>query len=405
MKQLTGLQRDSVLFFHGRTPEFRRLPFSVQWAIHRTLRNEKITALNGDYVINSFFPPLRSAAYREMVKSTIAIYQKKPYPYSAYCAVTSRCGYHCWHCSRTKRAEEELDTSAWQKIVGRLQEAGVSMIGFTGGEPLYRADLEDILQVICKDRSASILFTSGEGLTRERLASLRDAGLDYVAVSLDHYEPLPHNQMRGHPDAFTTALEAIGVCLTAGVYTAVQVMVRRELLVRNQMERFVSFVRDLGVPEIRIIEPMPTGELFWGRDDVLLDNPMRAGLKKLHRAVNQRPSGPKVAAFAYIEDGQQYGCGAGIQHMYIDASGNLCPCDFTPLSFGHIPTEGFDVSFGRLRAAFARPARQCFLLRHQEALREHYKGQLPLSYPDSLQICHSCPAGPVPDFYRHLGWT
>ncbi|MFA5261897.1 MAG: radical SAM protein [Candidatus Omnitrophota bacterium] len=405
MKQLTGLKKDKILFLHGRTLEFRRLPLRVQWALHRTLKNEKITCLNGDYIINSFFPPLRSPAYREMVKSTIAIYQKKPYPYSAYCAVTNRCGYHCWHCSKTKRAQEDLGTQTWQEIIRRLQDAGVSLIGLTGGEPLYREDLEDILRAISKDRAASILFTSGDGLTRERLKSLMEAGLDYVAVSLDHHEELQHNQMRGHPDAFTTALQAIEACLSAGVYTAVQVMARRELLVKNQMARFVAFVQGLGVPEIRIVEPMPTGELFSGRDEVLLDDGARMSLYKLHVTANQKSAGPKVAAFAYIEDGRQYGCGAGIQHMYVDASGHLCPCDFTPLSFGHIPTEGFDVSYGRLRAAFTRPGRRCFLLRHKESVREHYKGQLPLSYPDAIEICHGCQFGPVPDFYRCLGWA
>lgn len=405
MKQFTGFNKDKILFFHGRTPEFRQLPLRVQWALHRTLKNEKITCLNGDYIINSFFPPLGSGAYREMVKSTIAVYQKKPYPYSAYCAVTNRCGYHCWHCSKTKRAGQELDTLTWQTILGRLQEAGVSLIGLTGGEPLYREDLEDILRVIRKDRAASILFTSGEGLTRKRLTSLVSAGLDYVAVSLDYYEPLPHNQMRGHPDAFSTALQAIEACLSAGVYTAVQVMARRELLAKDIMARFVSFVAGLGAPEIRIVEPMPSGELFSGRDDVLLDDRMRLILKKWHVTANQKSSGPKVAAFAYIEDGRQYGCGAGIQHLYIDAFGHMCPCDFTPLSFGHIPSEGFDVSYGRLRAAFARPSRHCFLLSQKESIRDYYKGQLPLSYPDALQICHACPSGPVPDFYRSLGWT
>ena len=404
MKQLTGLNKDKALFLYGRTPEFRRLPLPVQWSLHRTLRNEKITALNGDYIINSFFPPLRSPAYREMVKSTVATYQKKAYPYSAYCAVTNRCGYHCWHCSKTKRAGQELGTSTWLQIIRRLQDAGVSLIGLTGGEPLFREDLEEILRAVNKARAASILFTSGEGLTRLRLVSLVDAGLDYVAVSLDHYDKLKHNQMRGNPDAFQTALRAIDVCLSAGVYTAVQVMARRELLVKDQMERFVAFVRDLGVPEIRIVEPMPTGELFSGRDEVLLDDRARLSLKKLHVEVNHKPSGPKVAAFAYMEDGSQYGCGAGIQHMYIDAFGHLCPCDFTPLSFGHIPTEGFDVSYGRLRAAFARPGRQCFLLGQKDGIRERYKGQLPLPYPDALLVCRGCQPGPVPDFYRCLGW-
>ena len=405
MKQLTGFDKDKILFLYGRPPEFRRLPLSAQWFLHRTMRNEKITAVNGDYIINSFFPPLRSSAYREMVKSTVAIYEKRPYPYSAYCAVTNRCGYHCWHCSKTKRTGAELSLKTWQQIMMRLQDAGVSLIGLTGGEPLFREDLEEILRTVNKSRAATIMFTSGEGLSRERLASLVAAGLDYVAVSLDHYDKLKHNQMRGSPDAFETALQAIEVCLSAGVYTAVQVMARRELLVNGHMKKFIAFVRDLGVPEIRIVEPMPTGELFSGRDEVLLDDRARESLKNLHITVNHNPSGPKVAAFAYIEDGSQYGCGAGIQHIYVDASGHLCPCDFTPLSFGHIPSEGFDVSYGRLRAAFPRPGRQCFLLGHRDAIREHYQGQLPLAYPEALLVCHGCRPRALPDFYRSLGWV
>ena len=208
MKHITGLKKDLILVKNMRNKTLRKLPLNVSWYLLRTFKNEKLTKINGKYVISTFMPPFPTVAFDQLIKSTVAVYDGKVIPYSAYVALTNKCGFNCWHCSKAYRQGEELGKEEWIQIMKHLQDIGVSVIGFTGGEPLLRKDLEDIIKSI-DSRSTTILFTSGDGLTGEKAKSLKDAGLFYIAVSLDHYDKAKHNELRGSDRAFDVAVQAI----------------------------------------------------------------------------------------------------------------------------------------------------------------------------------------------------
>ena len=403
MDCIRGFKKNLILLRYARTPALQALPLTAQCFLHTTLLHEKLTFHNGRYIISTFFPPLPSRAYEEMTKSTLATYRKDPYPYSAYCALTNRCSFSCWHCSKDLRGGQELSTGDWQQVMRSLQDKGVSLIGFTGGEPLFRGDLEQILEAI-DERSAKILFTTGDGLTRTRCQSLKKSGLDYVAISLDSCDEKEHNRLRGKDNAFQVAMASIQHSLEAGFYTAVQTVPRKEMLAKSYMNRFVRFVHELGVHEIRFIEPMPTGKLLEGSAGVLFSDEDRRKLRQYHIEVNRRKTHPKVASFAYVEDKSLYGCGAGIQHLYIDASGNLCPCDFTPLSFGNVAQEGFETAYEKIRTCFTHPYDSCFIQKNYSLVKAKCKGRLPLDGKDSAAVCRESPRTPLPRFYRWLGW-
>jgi len=403
MKHITGLKKDLILVMNMRNKDLGRLPLNASWYLLRTFKNEKLTRIGNKYVINTFMPPFPSIAFDQLIKSTVAVYDSKVIPYSTYVALTNKCRFNCWHCSKAYRQGEELGTEAWIQIMKKLQDIGVSVIGFTGGEPLLRNDLEEIVRSI-DDRSTTILFTSGDGLTDEKARSLKDAGLFYIAVSLDHYDRVEHNKLRGSDRAFDVALQAIENSLKNGFYTAVQLTVRKDFLNRKDMGKYIEFVSYLGTQEIRITEPMPTGRLVKEKADIFLDEFERELLKNYHTEANKNGNLPKIVAFAYIEDKDFYGCGAGIQHLYIDAFGNLCPCDFTPLSFGNLNEEGFDVVYQRLREQFNRPRDVCFILDNMDKIRSCFESDLPLGYEESVEVCKGCSKGNLPKFYKKLGW-
>lgn len=403
MKNITGWKKELILMTNIKNKELRKLPLKVSWYLQRTFKNEKLTSLGGKYVINTFIPPFPSRAFDRLIKNTADVYRRILSPYSAYIALTDRCGFKCWHCSKSYRQGEEINKDKWAAIINKLQEIGISVIGFTGGEPLYREDLEEIIKSV-DDRSAAILFTSGDGLTDERAKRLKEAGLCYITVSLDDYDRLRHNQLRGSQRAFEVAVEAVKNSLSNGFYTAVQMTVRRDFLNKKDMDRYIEFVRNLGAQEIRIIEPMPTGRLIKEGETVFLREPEREFLREYHRRTNKNKDTPKITSFMYIEDKRLYGCGAGIQHVYIDAFGNLSPCDFTPLSFGNLQEEKFEVVYKRLRQHFSLPRDTCFILDNIEQIRSVFKGKLPLSYEESGKVCEVCSKGALPEFYKKLGW-
>ena len=358
----------------------------MPWYLRRAFKNERVTKFNGQQVVNTFMPPFPSLAFEQLMKKSLDVNRHRTALYSAHIALTNKCGFNCWHCSSAYRQGKEVATYRWIKVIKELQDIGISIIGLTGGEPLRRNDLETIIKSI-DSRSTSILFTTGEGLDDDRAKRLKAAGLYYIVISLDHYDEKEHNRLRGADRAFVTAINAIRTSIKNNFYTAVQLTARKNITNFRFLYKYLNFANSLGVQEIRIGELMPTGRLINEKADIFFSEKDRNILKKFHREVNKNNSHPKVAALAYIEDRNLYGCCGGICHIYIDAFGNVCPCDFTPLSFGNIQKETFKSVFQRLRKRFTSPGAKCFMLDNIDILRPLFEKNLPLSYEALRGLC------------------
>lgn len=402
IKRYVGAEKYLRLLGMLKAPEVSKFPVSVLLRLPALYKDDKLTKMGKCTVVNSFMPPFPGEAFDRLVSSVERLIRKEVVPLSCYIAVTNKCRYNCWHCSKAFRKETELSLPELKSLVHQLIDLGVSIIGFTGGEPLLRPDLEEAIREI-GTKASTILFTTGDGLTLERAASLKESGLFGVAISLDSPHSDIHNQLRGREDAFEIALKAVGVSLKSGFYTMLQVVARKDLVNAGMLE-YVEFARQLGVHEIRVIEPMPTGNLV-NMKECLLTPQERQSLKDLHIEINRRKDYPTMACFAYIEDESLYGCGAGLQHLYVDAQGNVCPCDFTPLSFGNIKEERLESAWKRLREAFKRPRSRCFVLENASGIRESFDGKFPLDKEESIKICRKCRDDKLPRYYRLLGWV
>ena len=403
MKSFTGIERDIILLRYFYSLGLKKLPLSLRWYSLRIFKNEKLTQYNGQYVINTLMPLLPSLAFTRLQQHNISIFNRRGSPYSINIALTYKCPFNCWHCSKAYRQGEELSTKKWIEIIKEIQNFGICIIGFSGGEPMQRPDLEEIIAAIDK-RSCSLLFTSGDGLYQERAKRLKEAGLTYVSISLDHYDEKEHNRLRGSDIAFSSALQAIKVSRANGFYTALHLTVPKDCAKLDFLYRYLDFVRSLDVQEIRITEPLPCGNLTWEKADIFLNEEHRRLLKDFHIQVNKERRGPKVAAYAYLEDEKLFGCGGGIRHIYLDPFGNLYPCDFIPISFGNICQEKFETVFQRLRSKFDKPCRKCFLLKNIDQLRLWLAKGYPLEYQKNSQIFDFCSSEGLPDYYKKLGW-
>lgn len=401
---LTPLAKQAALAGTLLMPEIRALPISTLWHIRRLLKDEKLVRLNRQVVINSFLPPFPGPAFQSMARGLQRVRRGEAVPVSAYVAVTHRCRYACWHCSQAHRAEQDLPLETLLQATSDLQALGVSIIGLTGGEPLLRDDLAQIIRAV-DERSVTLLFTTGDGFTETRAAELKQSGLFGVAVSLDHYDADAHDLRRGRTGAFAAAVAAVRRSRRLGFYTMIQLVATHDLADPATLDRYLELARRLEAHEIRVLEPMPTGLLLDQDPSSRLTPAERDTLRQFHLRANRARQAPKVSAFAHIESPSLYGCGAGFQHLYIDAGGHVCPCDFTPVSFGNILHEPLALIWRRMNAAFARPRSCCFLLRHAEALRKAFDGQLPIPFEKVKDLCRCEPGEALPEFYRALGWT
>jgi MoaA/NifB/PqqE/SkfB family radical SAM enzyme/protein-L-isoaspartate O-methyltransferase len=231
------------------------------------------------------------------------------------------------------------------------------VVTLTGGEPLLREDLPEILQAF-DPRSCLVLGTTGEGLTAERARSLRDSGLFAVGISLDSDQEVEHDRARGRPGAFRSALAALRVARESGLYPYVVSVATREFLQRSRFLPFLRFAAEAGALEVHLLEPSATGKLA-GRTEVLLTAAERQQIFDYQDEIARGADLPILSSFAYLESPEAFGCGAGLTHLYIDGSGEVCPCNLVPLSFGNIAREPLRSILGRMGQHFCRPRTGC----------------------------------------------
>ena len=305
--------------------------------------------------------------------------------YSVTLAVTNRCEFNCWHCYNAGRSLVDLPLATFHRLADELQSLGAVMITLTGGEPMLRADLEDIARGF-DERSCVIVGTTGAGLTPERAERLRDAGVFGVGISLDSAEEREHDRLRGRVGAFRIAIKALQTAREAGLYPYIVAVATREFLEPDHFMRFMRLAGGSGALEVHLLEPSATGRLA-GCDDVLLSGPERRRIFDYQTQLAADDTLPILSSYAYLESAGAFGCGAGLTHLYIDGSGEVCPCQLVPLSFGSVANEPLSDTLARMGRYFRRPRAGCV----GKVLAPHVgDGGLPTPRAISTAICDRC---------------
>lgn len=176
---------------------------------------------------------------------------------------TLRCNLHCKHCgSDCKKLStcKDMPIVDFLKVIDSITphvDPNKVFVIFTGGEPLMRDDLEVCGLELYNRGYPWGMVTNGLYLTRERLDSLQAAGLHTVSISLDGFAE-DHNWMRGHPESFNRAVEAIRMMCqeTELLFDVVTCMNKRSLLQLEEMKRFLI---NLGVKHWRLFTIFPVG--------------------------------------------------------------------------------------------------------------------------------------------------
>lgn len=379
-------------------PPFSKMHPKIAAFFKEYLANEKVVKFNGHFVVNTHFPPYPGRAFDNFAEHFSSIGETEERRlYSVTLAVTNRCNYNCWHCYNAGRSQQDIATSTLKRTAGQLQELGAVQVTLTGGEPLLRADLEDIAATF--DESACLtLNTTGDGLTPQRARALHDAGIFSIGVSIDSTNADEHDRMRGREGAFRTAVEALHLTAQHGLYPYVIAVATHDFLQADRFDAFMRFAGQIGAMEVHLLEPCATGKLAGDKNAVLASADKQLILK-YQKEVAQDDSLPILSCFRYLESPQAFGCGAGISHLYIDGSGEVCPCNFVPLSFGNITQEPLRRILDRMGCHFRKPRPSCV----GQILSRHIpSGQMPLSPEESAQLCESRlpKTHSVPRFFR-----
>jgi MoaA/NifB/PqqE/SkfB family radical SAM enzyme len=298
-----------------------------------------------------YIPPFDTGAYRKVLLGGIRRdLHMGAGPTAVTLAVTSRCPCSCYHCSAHRRAlDGEMETEMTKEVIRQCADMMVGSIVLTGGEPMMRDDLAELITHIDSCDSSPQMFTSGYFLDRDQARALKEAGLQVVFVSLDSPSADEHDAGRGVPGLFERACEGLRVCDEEGISTGISTFATREAIAGRHVERFFELGKRLGVKEVTVFDVTPTGKMM-DREELLLTPEEHRALSGLQEGQFVRESGPKIVTMSYVNETDIIGCFGAKYQMHITHDGYVTPCDFTPLHFGNVKEEPLSVIWNRMRA-------------------------------------------------------
>jgi MoaA/NifB/PqqE/SkfB family radical SAM enzyme len=402
---LERIKSQFYLLNFWRSPYFWRLSFQTIRQIAKITRHERILRVNGKIFSNSYLPACPSGASDRMLKLFKKMEDGIYDPQALIISTTNQCPGNCSYCYNKKnKAIEDLPLKKIKEVIRFFQNKGIFGIFIVGGEPLLRKDLEEIISEGAK-YCAVHLDTNGFGLTLERARKLKEAGLEAIQISLDHYDENTVNKIVGFPEAFKMAIAAIRLGKEAGLYVcSVMVMTKKMLYDWAEIVKYLDFVKSLGVNEVMVYEPKPSGNLYNAEPDVLFSDQDREELCRLHIKINKDKhfSGLRFFSLNYFESAKLFGCNAGLTQFYLGSGGDLTPCPLSPLSLGNVKEENLEVIYARFKKYFKQPMRVCASLYCANGVKQAFDGSLPILKEKAEKILTGLNFSELPDIYKSI---
>ncbi len=269
--------------------------------------------------------------------------------------LTERCNLRCRHCYQAGRTNEELPLPEVREVIDEIAEmfaaweenCGVTLVpsfNITGGEPLLRNDIFDIIEEIGRRGFAMFFLTNGSLVDGRTATMLAEAGVKGVQVSIEGTEDT-NDAIRGQ-GSFAAALAGVGHLLAAGLPVTLNITVSR--LNVGDLPAMVELAAALGVPRLGVARFVPAGrgaamvgEMLSRKEirelyewlmaitvpdlDIVTGDPLATQLLPTNTAsAGQMPCG---------------GCAAGVSGLTLMADGTIVPCRRLEIPLGNVRTH------------------------------------------------------------------
>ncbi|PCJ93789.1 MAG: pyrroloquinoline quinone biosynthesis protein PqqE [Porticoccaceae bacterium] len=244
--------------------------------------------------------------------------------------LTYRCPLHCPWCSNPldfDKYKNELSTEEWKKVLVDGRKMGALQLGFTGGEPMLRDDLEELVAEADSLGYYTNLITSGVGLTPKRLQALKDAGLKQIQLSVQSSDRELTHKLVG-VDIFDQKMEAAKNIKAQGFPMVLNVPVCKQNI--SQTRELLELAEELGVEFIEFANVQYYNWALLNREEFL---PTREALEAAEDVVKEYRDrlGNDMQIYFVIPDyfaDRPKACmnGWGAIHLTIAPDGAALPC-------------------------------------------------------------------------------
>jgi pyrroloquinoline quinone biosynthesis protein E len=251
-------------------------------------------------------------------------------PLGLLAELTHACPLSCAYCSNplelTKRSEE-LTTDDWRRVLDEAADLGVLQGHFSGGEPLLRRDVVELVGHAAGLGMYTNLVTSAIGLSRPRAEALREAGLDHVQVSIQADEPVLSDRLAGI-SSFDKKMEAARLVKELGWPLTLNVVLHRQNI--DRIGAILDRVEELEADRVELANTQYYGWALRNRAALL---PSRAQLERAEevtRAARERLRGRTDVIYVIPDYYSRYPkpCmgGWGSRQLVVGPEGNAWPC-------------------------------------------------------------------------------
>jgi PqqA peptide cyclase len=220
-------------------------------------------------------------------------------PLALLAELTHRCPLRCPYCSNPlelSRASAELDTASWTRVLGEAAALGVLQVHFSGGEPLVRRDLAEIVRHATEVGLYGNLITSGVNLDADRLAELVEAGLEHVQLSFQDVDSASGDRIAGFVGAQEAKRRAARLVREAGLPLTVNAVVHRQNL--DRLGEIIEMAVQLGADRLEVAHVQYYGWALRNRAALLPTREQLAAATAIVEAARARLAG--VLAIDYV---------------------------------------------------------------------------------------------------------
>jgi pyrroloquinoline quinone biosynthesis protein E len=267
-------------------------------------------------------------------------------PYALLAEITYRCPLHCPYCSNPTQTQndQELTTNEWVRVIREAAALGVLQIGFSGGEPLARRDLADLVGAAREASLYTNLITSGIGLDDDRVGALRDAGLDSVQLSFQSDSADLADEIAG-ARAHQRKLETAAKIRAAGIPLSLNFVIHRRNI--DRLPQMIELAEWLQAERVELANVQFYGWAFLNRAALLPTREQVVRARDVATAAKARLAG-RMDIFYVLPDYYETRpkpClnGWGQRYLTVNPIGDVLPC---PTASSAIP----DLRFENVRA-------------------------------------------------------
>lgn len=244
--------------------------------------------------------------------------------------ITYKCPLHCVYCSNPidyTKYGQEISTEDWLRVLRESRELGATQLGFSGGEPLLRKDLEILIREARQLGYYSNLITSGIGMNEERIAAFRDGGLDHIQLSFqDSTREL--NDFLGSTKTFDLKMKVAKLIKKYEYPMVLNVVLHRQNI--DHIAQILDMAEKFEVEYLELANTQYYGWAMLNREHLL---PSREQLKRAEEITNafRERIGDKMRIYFVVPDyyeNRPKACmnGWGSIFITVTADGVVLPC-------------------------------------------------------------------------------